>query len=52
MFHITPDDTETSAVWVTCRIPDPPCPRDPDFMFSDNIFDVAKSNSLLVPSPP
>ena len=37
MFHITPDDTETSAVLVACRIPDPPCPPPPTRLSSRTI---------------
>jgi dipeptidase len=65
MFHILPDDTATSAVWIAQRIPDDHIavcanafviqefdPADKaNFMFSANIFDVATRAKLWSPTP-
>jgi dipeptidase len=63
IFHILPDDTGTSAVWVAQRVPDNHIavvansfiirrvvPDSPDFMYSNNLFDVAKRQGFWDPS--
>eukprot|EP01134_Creolimax_fragrantissima_P002483 CFRG2483T1 len=59
MFHIAPDDTGASALWVAQRIPEGHVSiaanafvvrnvkkGDPDFMYSNNLWEVAKRNHL------
>uniref|UniRef100_A0A7S3H5K0 Dipeptidase n=1 Tax=Spumella elongata TaxID=89044 RepID=A0A7S3H5K0_9STRA len=59
MFHVSGDDTGTSAVWVAQRVPPDHVaavanafvirkidPDSPDFMYSPNIFAVAERNNL------
>lgn len=63
MFHIIPDDTGSSALWVAQRVPDNHItivanqfvigeivPDSPDFIYSDNIFSVAERNGFWDPS--
>ena len=59
VFHVSGDDTGTSAVWVAQRVPSDHVaavanafvirqidPESPDFMYSANIFEVAERNHL------
>eukprot|EP00121_Abeoforma_whisleri_P014054 Awhi_evm1s12963 len=59
MFHIAPDDTGASALWVAQRIPDGHVSvaanafvirkvkqNSEDFMYSKNLWEVAKRNGL------
>lgn len=63
IFHILPDDTATSAVWIAQRVPDNHIavvantfiirqitPDSPNFMYSANIFDVAKRKGFWDPA--
>jgi dipeptidase len=65
MFHILPDDTGTQAVWVAQRVPHghvtvasnmfiigDVIPGSKDFMYSDNLWDVAQRNGWWFPSSP
>jgi len=59
LFHILPDDTGTSAIWATQRVPDEhvtivsnifrirKIKKDsPDFMYSSNLWDIAQKHEL------
>ena len=63
IFHILPDDTGKSAIWVAQRVPDDhisvvanmfrirQVKKDsPDFMYSDNLWAVAEKNELWSPA--
>jgi dipeptidase len=65
VFHVLADDTATSAIWVAQRVPDDHVAvvanmfiiRDvvrgsDDFMYSDNLFDVAEKHGLVEPGAP
>lgn len=62
VFHIIPDPTGTSAIWAAQRVPDDHIALvanqfvirgvkkdDKDFMYSDNLWSVAKDNKLWKP---
>jgi dipeptidase len=63
VFHVTSDDTGTSAVWVAQRVPDNHIsvianqfiirtiiPDSPDFLYSANIFSVAERKGFWKPA--
>mmetsp|Transcript_27697 Transcript_27697/g.30243 ORF Transcript_27697/g.30243 Transcript_27697/m.30243 type:complete len:693 (-) Transcript_27697:307-2385(-) len=62
MFHITPDDTGASAIWVAQRIPEDHIsavansfvireiiPDDPNFLYSSNLWKVAQEHGWWKP---